>query len=105
MNIRQAFLKAADTIEAEHSCYQFYATDVEQCGTPMCMWGWVGYHLGMIGKDVWYVANSIGKECSSLYTLGFESKFKNFETSAASAAGLLRLYADKHFPAEAPAAA
>ena len=53
MDIRQAILKAPDSIERRPDLLSFIAFLVpNDCGTPACTLGWIGFHLGMHGKGV-----------------------------------------------------
>ena len=47
MNIYNAILKAADHIERNPHLYDFYRSNVPNCGTPGCMLGWIGHFMGI----------------------------------------------------------
>lgn len=68
MEIRQALLKAADSIE-NSGMYDFMESTVSHdCGTPMCMIGWIGFHLGgLAGKNIEDVCEACGFEEDELY--------------------------------------
>jgi len=109
MNVRQAILKAADSID-DGAPYRFVAIMVpNDCGTPACGLGWIGFHLGMHGKyaetDV-HEALGLGK-----VTQGKNRKFYDrmeacgeMEDGSFPAAGpkeiasALRIYADQYHP-------
>ena len=47
MNIRQALLKAADSIEQHPKLFSFHSCELpNECGTPGCALGWLAVHLG-----------------------------------------------------------
>lgn len=50
MNIYDAIMKAADTIEKRPDLYQFMANDIPDCGSPGCLLGWIGHHMGLRGN-------------------------------------------------------
>ena len=47
MNIRQAILRAADSIEQNPHLFEFHQTQCpdDGCGMPGCALGWIGHHL------------------------------------------------------------
>ena len=49
MNIRQAILAAADSIEQNPDMFNFMANERPDlsCGTPGCALGWIGFYLGV----------------------------------------------------------
>lgn len=100
MNIRQAILKAADSIERLEP-YDFWARYVNKCGTPMCLFGWIGHHLGMeVGTCNAEVASAIGARGTiELYTFMLREAPEYMHDPIAAAKGL-RLYADKYYPAQ-----
>lgn len=99
MRIRQAFLDAADWIEKNPHLYDFnkdYAPD--DCGTPACMWGWVGYFLGMQGEHNHDIAWATGaNETDRLYRYNVVVASRA-ASDANDAASLLRQYADHYHP-------
>lgn len=50
-DIYHAIFKAADSIERNPHLYDFWQNDITDCGSPHCILGWVGVHLGIKGKD------------------------------------------------------
>lgn len=99
MNIRQAILKAADSIEQMPRSYDFWSGYVHGCGTPMCMFGWIGHHLGMEhGTTNWRVAETIGlASTGDLYRWTRDRGFDHGYPKGA--ANGLRAFADARFPA------
>lgn len=59
MNIRQAILKAADSIERFPSLFNFVSTDTPnaECGMPGCALGWIGFHLSL--GTAWFLTKEI----------------------------------------------
>lgn len=106
MNIREAILRAAKRIEDEPSSYNWGRTSVPYCGTTACMWGWIGFELGLPhGLSNIDVAKKIGvQETHHLYKFCIEQDgqghFQREGRLAALAAAIaLRKYADRYFPA------
>lgn len=105
MNIRDAILKAADHIEREPRTYDFCGMYVPGCGSVGCLWGWIGYFLGMPADTCnMAVANEIGiPSTGHLYRFGSEVLGDwSYQNDPKAAAKVLRLYADKYYPAEKP---
>ncbi len=101
MSIRAAILRAADRIEREPGIYDFDAmrTPNEDGDCPACMWGWIGYELGMYEENNARVAASIGvNRTMDLYEFAIANEPCGFTESAASAAKLMRAFADRYFP-------
>lgn len=106
MNIRQAILKAADQIERDPGSYRWWTFDQQPCGTPMCMFGWIGHFMGM-PVGVWNtdVAKQIG--------LRFTDELYEFVTGPSPdrdwrkvmktdvVAASMRRFADARYPAPA----
>ena len=116
MNIRQAILKAADHIEQNPAHFKYVSNDRPNpdCGTPGCMLGWIGVFLNMqpAGWSTWAgdVARAIGTTHSEfvhgfVHPMVVEHKLWVHENpnAAKNAAKLLRIYADRHHPAESRA--
>ena len=102
MNIREAILKAADSVET--SGYRFLNDRVEHsCGTPMCMLGWIGFHLEMHGAKVDNVARVLGLDHPEEFYFYRNSEFGGFATNASTAAALMRTFANDRYPAESRA--
>lgn len=100
--IRRAILAAAARIEREPSCYSFGALGVPACGTVGCMWGWIGFELG-VAQDRCNiaVAKHIGVDTTRhLYDFCLAQDHRGyFQRDPAAAANALRKYADRYFPA------
>jgi hypothetical protein len=117
MNIRQAILQAADHIERNPQQFLYVSNEKPDgsCGTPGCMLGWVGVFLGVEADprepaESWaaHVARAIGTTHND-FIWNFVSPesdarelyiHRGEPNAAANAAALLRIYADKHHPAE-----
>jgi hypothetical protein len=108
--IRGAILRAADRIERDPTSYDYLGglnVPRHGCGTIACMWGWIGFELGMeAGTCNASVAEAIGASFRStdhLYSFCRDyGDFPHHEASTAPAA--LRAYADKYYPAVAEVA-
>jgi hypothetical protein len=102
MNIRQAILKAADHIEKTPGAYQFTNNDKPDCGTPGCMFGWVGVFAGIeCGNNLAYVSEveqALGYRVTGLAKLADEHGISGYTTCPKTAAQLLRLFAGKYHP-------
>jgi len=108
MNIYDAIMKAADTIEQHPDWYDFDKNTKPDCGTPGCMLGWIGHYSGV-------ELTASEAEFPGLYTnrticaVGFDysdiitESNKHFGPDlrqtqcAADAAKAMRFYAEKHF--------
>ena len=107
MNIRNAILKAADSIERYPQLFDFdsiYPPNAD-CGTPGCALGWIAYHLGIkdwIGAEDGRVYEELGiaKNCCfpRLDTVCDSSNPFDWKYSPELCAKTLRLYADKYHP-------
>ena len=102
MNIRQAILSAADSIEQYPQMFDFGSVDIpdHDCGTPGCALGWIGFHLGF-GKHGYLrqVNDALGLQHSACFiqltkTVGHQ----HWKNSADECAKALRQYADIHHP-------
>lgn len=106
--VRAAMYAAAASIESDSDSYDFWSNNIPSCGTPGCMLGWIGFHLGMKedgGDTQNIVARIFGTGSIEFY--GFSGDFcrENGLQAAAYyqplvAARVLRSYADRYFPAE-----
>ena len=117
MNIREAILKAADHIERNPEDFRFTQPAVpDQCGTPGCALGWIGYFLGEPEGLIWsYTHLDVSEHWLQLghSTIGAEifynrmSALENgllwntWSVNAHRCAETLRKYADKYHPAPA----
>jgi len=114
MKIREAILKAADSIEQNPKLFNFgscYAPNTD-CGTPGCALGWIGLHAGMaintrgdrIGKFVGSldgVANlTIGDKDAFTFYFRMSKLESLWKSSASMCAKTLRFYADKYHPVD-----
>jgi len=111
MKIREAILKAADSIEQYPDLFNFSSCSVPnaECGTPGCALGWIGLHAGMA---VYTKRDHTNRFMNSLdgvanLTTGDNDAFTFYSRmgkiggpkwghSAASCAATLRKYADKY---------
>ena len=92
---RQAFYKAAETIERNPELYDFNYMEVGGEGCPACMWGHVGRELGFGARDsVGLVAAGVGVAEAELYWISDE----DCEDPQIVASKYLRPFADKYFP-------
>lgn len=103
MNIRTAILKAADSIEQNPHLFIFMVTGIpNDCGTPGCALGWIGYHAGITGLAQIQVPPFLGfyedwkKEVEVFYTR--LDATNDWRHNAPECAKALRLYADKYHP-------
>ena len=103
MNIRTAILKAADSIEQNPKLYEFDSRTVPPCGSPGCLFGWIGFHMGLkVDTLNWTVAEAMGLTGTpSLYAFMNNVVGLDYVFNAATAAKGLRLYANKYRPTEA----
>jgi hypothetical protein len=112
--IRGAILRAADTIERDPGLWNWNNTDVPRndCGTPACALGWIGFHLGIrrycAGSDL---SASASVEQVSPVLMNGSGSFAFYDamreidlewrSTHAHIAPALRKFADRYFPAEA----
>jgi len=94
-DIREAFYKAADSVL--NGSYSFWGVHVQQTSDnePMCMWAWVGFHLGMHGKTCKEVAETLGFREGELYALGTALRLCHFNKD--DAAVTLRIFAHEAY--------
>jgi hypothetical protein len=105
--IRAAILRAADRIEREPASYnfcKFFVPNEDGCGTQACMWGWIGFELGLRGASLMKVAKACdvtdvpdGYHNITGHLYSFCVNFNRMVDGKAHEA--LRAYADKYFPA------
>lgn len=104
--IRAAFYAAAARIDATPTQYSFRALaapkDSGGCG---CMWGWVGFELGMKGSCNRDVAVACGQNSTSALYDFMLIRCSDTTKNARSAARMLREFADHTWPAAAPTVA
>jgi len=112
MNIRQAILKAADSIETQPDLFDFHSVAVPECGTPGCAIGWIVAHSGVEvpytegrhGRARYWSRNHKDRELLGLDDSGvFYDRMNSFgntywQEKAQTTATALRLYADKFHP-------
>lgn len=103
MNIRQAILKAADSIEQNPELFEYQESIVPDCRSPGCALGWIGHHLGMQGKDSMHnVMPLLGyPETYSIrpFSTALDDLvdiYSGWRRNAIKCAQVLRLYADKY---------
>lgn len=110
MNIRNAILKAADSIETHRNLYEFCSTRIPDpdCGTPGCALGWIGFHLGIPKRET--LGHGLTQNNHSVYdALGIDSQccfdhlrqtvgHGKWKFQAIECAKALRQYADIHHP-------
>jgi len=103
MNIRQAILKAANSIEQYPELFHFSSIDNPDisCGTSGCALGWVRLHLH--GQKETQTISETAKELginTAIPEFIFYDRMKSFDVSwrrnAKTCAITLRLYADKY---------
>jgi len=101
VNIYDAIMKAADTIEKTPHLYNFQAIRVHDCNTPQCMLGWIGHYLGMEGARVYGdVMGVLGlnknANISIGHALGYNPRMHgDYVASPKAAAELLRYFAHR----------
>jgi hypothetical protein len=97
--IRAAILRAATAVEFDRANYRFREIKVGDCGTPMCMWGWIGRELGMENETfVFSVAKAMGLSERHLYNLVDFSNGGDIHNPE-TAANAMRKLANLYFPA------
>lgn len=106
MNIRQAMLKAADSIEVKPELFRFTSIHIpHDCDTPGCALGLIGYFAGASGLSLICVPPLLGlngdwwNEAHVFYDRmgAFHDDWRH---SAKNCADALRKYADKYHPAD-----
>jgi hypothetical protein len=91
--IRAAILRAATCVEFTN--YNFFSSKVGECGSPMCMWGWIGSELGIPkGASISHVFEPLGLTDRSLYDMA-----RGCVSDQVAASNGMRAFADKYFPA------
>ena len=103
--IYRAFHDAADWIERNPKLYNFHAAGVPPCGTPGCMWGWVGHFLKlpafMNTLSIGTINSNVAKACGFGHTKVLYDHRPDGERLhcyiASDAAKILRSFADVHF--------
>jgi hypothetical protein len=110
MQIRQAVLKAADSIEQYPGLFDFSSVVKPNmdCGVPSCAIGWIAFWLGindMLPIDLFgKVTESLGLGSDFHAATFFYKRMDNvygdvgWKWSAPECAKALRLYADKYHP-------
>jgi len=108
MNIRNAILKAADSIASSPHLFKFMTVQMpDNCGTPGCAIGWIIFHSDISVRQFpsWAtykepMLKAMGiKKSGDFYKLldGLDGSL-GWRHSAPICAKLLRLYADKYHP-------
>lgn len=101
--IRGAILRAADRIDRAPESYNFCRSSVPKndCGTEACMWGWIGFELGMYGAVNAEVASACGITETPVGAACLTAHLYLFCKSVHCAVPTeLRAYADEFFPAD-----
>lgn len=104
LQIRTALLAAAETFEVKPGLFDYGEVKVPPCGSPGCVVGMIGFHLGMkMGTDISDVAHLLGFDDGSFHEHGMYNAFTEvygcgWRDSPKEAAEMLRLYADAKFP-------
>lgn len=112
--IRSAILRAADRIERDPSSYSFGAClTAGDCGTPLCMIGWIAHEIGftktivvsqfmeLMRTGVDPGVNWTGRYADELYRM-IDARDAGGASVGKCVAGM-RAYADKFYPAESKA--
>lgn len=97
MNIRQAILKAADSIEQYPKLFEWKSVSVAnpECGTPGCAIGWICRHLG---HSHWEPNKVVGIKDCDFYERMNEIHHDAWKRDHKICADILRIYADKYHP-------
>lgn len=105
--IREAILAAAAHIEANPSSYRFRSNSPPHCGTPGCMMGWIGFHMGISGPADGGYMDAVRQACGFDYcdlgdfareTSWYSTALKSYTSDAGVAARIMREFADARFP-------
>jgi hypothetical protein len=96
--IHHAIKRAATCVEFGGN-YNFMSLDVEDhCGSPMCMWGWIGAELGFpVGTSIGRVADAVSRRDTDLYRCN-----DGHHWNPIYAADAMRKFADTSFPIAVP---
>lgn len=107
MSIRQAILKAANSIEQNPDMFDFGSLYWPDCGTPGCALGWISVYSGIEREEFWTYSRDKLRELLGISNSGQFygrminiSNHSNWSHSADKCAKALRLYADKYHPSE-----
>jgi len=105
MNIRQAILKAADSIQQYPELFKWSSCSVGGCNTPGCALGWIDHHLGAKEGDPFgwhsglFSALEIGNAGRFYDQMRQVSSLpKLWQDNNKVCAKTLRKYADKYHP-------
>jgi len=105
MNIRQAILMAADSIEQNPKLFDFNTAEIPDCNTPGCALGWIAAHLGESihlygGWNYKKLARVMGTRGDiEFYERMNALNGHKWKHNADKCAKTLRLYADKYHSA------
>lgn len=101
MNIYNAIMAAADSIELRPALFDFGRIKIPACGTPGCAVGWIGHYLGLpTGEGIHLVEKAIGdigifyNRMASIHQTTADSGW--WRDSAEICANNLRAYAAKY---------
>lgn len=105
MNIRQAILSAANSIEQYPKLFDFNSTIIpNDCDTPGCALGWVAYHLGskyLVSAGITWKSDSFTGDDGLFYkNMNHICGSDAWKTSASECSSSLRIYADKYHPTQ-----
>jgi len=109
--IRQAILKAADSIEQHPELFNFHSVSLPHCDSPGCALGWIAVHLNSpellysTGSGWW--SEKLNKIMGTRGDAHFYQRMRNlyggfkWRYTAKNCAKTLRKYADKYHPESA----
>jgi hypothetical protein len=105
VEIYDAIMKAATTIDAQPENFNFHTTDIPRgpgCGTPGCALGWIGHYLGMSRNEVFATVAKLLFNTNIHSDDAFYTRMdalhggESWRFSAPACAAALRLYAAKY---------
>ena len=103
MNIRQAILAAANSIEKNPKMFAFESCVIPDCGSQGCALGWIGFHLGLSANFISLgvsVCPVLGVKTAAFHELTKLYGSFDWQHSAPDCAKALRLYANKFHPVQ-----
>lgn len=101
MQIREAILKAADSIEKHSELFNFSSTVIPDCGTPGCALGWIAFHRleAQHSSGMTWIPDKPVEHSDLDFYRRMDGLQSNWKYNAVDCAKALRLYADKYHPA------